>query len=139
MYHSVIDNPDESILYYDICSLYPFILKYGNLPSSDKYEIIFENFQDINKYQYGVVQCNILPPKTLYIPILPHKIKNKLIFTLCFRCAADNRQGSYICDHSDSQRLLSGIWILPEILLALKHGYKILEIHCIIHWITGSV
>ena len=34
------------------------------------------------------------------------------------------------CQHlSDAERAISGMWVIPEIKLAIEKGYKILEIH----------
>jgi hypothetical protein len=45
-------------------------------------EIVTEGFTDIQQYE-GLIKCKILPPRGLYIPVLPVKMNNKLLFTLC--------------------------------------------------------
>jgi len=48
-------------------------------------KIITENFEDINNY-FGLINCQLLPPKRLLFPVLPTGIDNKLLFVLCKTC-----------------------------------------------------
>ena len=93
--------------------------------------IISENFdQDFSNY-FGLVHCLILPPNNLLFPVLPARINNKLVFTLCYECALNKIDK---CEHSDSNRAFEGTWVSEEIKVALNEGYKILEIYSIWHW-----
>jgi hypothetical protein len=67
--------------YVDFTSLYPYIQKYGRFPLGHP-EIIMENFGSIENY-FGLIFCKVLPPSNLYIPVLPYKTNNKLMFPLC--------------------------------------------------------
>ena len=123
-------QPNEEIHYIDYTSLYPFVQKYGIYPIGHP-EIICENF-DLNKKYFGIIKCKILPPRKLYIPVLPARINNKLIFTLCKICANNNQKT--ICEHSDEERSFDGTWISLEFDEALKQGYKLIKYYEIWHW-----
>ena len=72
---------DQDISYVDVTFLYPYINKTGKIHIRHP-EIVTEGFTDIKQYE-GLIKCKILPPRGLYIPVLPVKINNKLLFTLC--------------------------------------------------------
>ena len=120
---------DEIIEYRDFTSLYPAVQKYDKFPIGHP-EIITDNFDDIKNY-FGLIKCKILPPKSLYLPVLPLKINGKLIFTLCATCAEVYQQE---CNHCDEERALIGSWVSLEVEAALHEGYKIIVIYEIWHY-----
>jgi hypothetical protein len=75
---------DQDISYVDVTSLYPYINKTGKIHIGHP-EIVTAGFTDIQQYE-GLIKCKILPPRGLYIPVLPVKMNNKLLFTLCRTC-----------------------------------------------------
>ncbi|XP_055381852.1 uncharacterized protein LOC129612329 [Condylostylus longicornis] len=100
----------EKINYIDVCSLYPYVCKYGKFPighpklhigNTKCYSL---NLQNIN----GLIKCKILPPERLYHPVLPLKQNNK-----CLRYA--------------DERVLTGTWVIDEVIKALEKNYRILE------------
>ena len=109
--------------YVDFTSLYPFIQKYGEFPIGHP-EIITENFESLEKY-FGLIYCRVLPPCNLYIPTLPYKINNKLLFPLCGACARDKVEK---CFHDDKGREFEGTFVILEILEAIKMGYRVVKI-----------
>lgn len=113
-----------SIGYVDFTSLYPYIQKYGIFPIGHP-EVITENFQSVDSY-FGLIFCRILPPKNLYIPILPFHVNNKLVFPLCATCAKQQEQDT--CKHSDYDRELEGTWVSLEINEAVKNGYIVTKV-----------
>ena len=127
MYHKV--SPGEKINYVDFRSLYPDRQKYGIYPLGHP-EIITENFKNVEEY-FGLIKCRILPPKGLFLPVLPVRIKGKLFFPLCNLCASEDHQK---CNHNDKQRTIEGTWVSLEILEALKQGYKIITIFEVWHY-----
>ena len=128
LFHEVDVN--EKIHYYDFTSLYPYVCKYGKYPIGHPKRIINPDSNDITNIE-GLIFCVVVPPKKLYYPILPARINKKLIFTLCFSCA---KEQSYFCSHSDIERSLVGVWTTPELKMAIKYGYKIINIHEIWHF-----
>ena len=72
------------------------------------------------------MKCKVLPPKKLFLPVLPHRCKDKLMFPLCSQCATSLNQGVY--DHEDDARCLIGTWVTEELKLALDKGYKIIKV-----------
>ena len=123
IYHKC--NNEEKIKYYDFTSLYPFVMKYGKYPIGQP-KIITENF-DLNKEYFGIIKAKILPPKGLYLPVLPAKINNKLVFPLCRSCSQEKIQKPEICKHTVDQRALSGTWVSLEFYEAVRRGYQILK------------
>ncbi|KAK3917816.1 putative DNA polymerase [Frankliniella fusca] len=77
----------------------------------------------------GVVKCTVLPPRDLYLPVLPYKAKGKLMFPLCRTCLEE--ENTELCHHNDpQQRQLTDSWCAPELLLALREkGYKLVAVH----------
>ena len=53
------------------------------------------------------------------------RVKGKLMFPLCQKCAEDMVQGD--CTHSDEERALLGTWVSLELEKAVQMGYVILE------------
>jgi G:T-mismatch repair DNA endonuclease (very short patch repair protein) len=127
LYHKAIDG--EKIKYVDFRSLYPDRQKYGIYPIGQP-EIITENFLELNNY-FGLIKCKILPPKGLYLPVLPCRIDKKLFFTLCYKCATEKIDD---CNHTDLERCLEGEWVSLEVMEALNQGYKILHVYEIWHY-----
>ena len=120
----------EEIHYVDFTSLYPYVQKYCRYPVGHP-EIITDNFDsDINNY-FGLIKCKILPPRKLFLPVLPTKINNKLVFALCRSCAQDQMKE---CSHDDDERTLNGTWVLNEVQKAVELGYQIKHIYEIWHW-----
>lgn len=85
----------------------------------------------------GLVRCTVVPPRNLFIPLLPAKINKKLVFTLC-RVCAENKQTT-LCNHTERQRALTGCWVSFELQKAKQIGYKILQIHEAWHYSKTTV
>ncbi|MGY6516970.1 DNA polymerase, partial [Vibrio parahaemolyticus] len=81
--------------------------------------IITNSFKDIKEY-FGFIKCKIVPPPEKYVPILPVRRDNKLIFPLCNACSVDKK---YSCNHSPEERALVGTWTTVELQNAINHGY----------------
>jgi len=129
---------DEKIHYVDICSLYPWVCKNGIFPTGIP-KIFTNNFKPINKFNqpyFGLIKCKILPPRQLYLPVLPARIREKLIFTLCAKCAKNGAEPP--CEHSDDERALDGTWWSMEIYKALELGYEIVEVYEVYHYENKS-
>ena len=72
----------------------------------------------------GFVKCSILPPKKLLIPILPVKIKGKLLFPFCQKCAEEKHLPKNF-QHKDKERMIHGTWCISKVHQAVTDGYKI--------------
>ena len=122
--------PEKQIKYYDVTYLYPFINKTGKIPISHP-QIITENFDSIENYE-GLIKCKIVPPKDLYIPVLPVKCNGKLMFSLC-RCCSETYQKAE-CKHTEHERPFVGTWVTDEVKEALSAGYKIMNVYEVWHF-----
>jgi hypothetical protein len=70
---------DEKILYYDVCSLYPFINKYFKVPIGHPDILLGDTARAIAIHVFeGIVKIKVLPPRDLFHPVLPQKMHNKV-------------------------------------------------------------
>lgn len=124
--------PGERIMYYDFCSLYPYCNATGKYPIKHPIKKI-KGVTECQPYITtlnqldGFIQCKVLAPDHLFVPVLPYRCNKRLIFPLC-RICAENLNTSY-CKHSDDDRALIGCWAICELNQALKMNYKIIEIY----------
>lgn len=123
---------DEEIgehgMYVDICSLYPTVNYNDPYPvgrptiyrftdgqwsrkmrDEDRFYNLLEGIPDPASI-FGFVKCTVTCPDDLYHPVLPTK-----------------RPGGKLTFDLESPK--TGTWATPEILLALKKGYKIIGVH----------
>jgi hypothetical protein len=70
--------------YIDVCSLYPTVMYYDRYPIGHPVKIIKPQ-QIWNDDWFGFIHCKILPPRDLYLPVLPYRVQ-KLLFGLCGSC-----------------------------------------------------
>ena len=128
----------EIIDYVDYTSLYPWVNKYGTYPLG--HPLIMKNpvDQDIQSY-FGVEKVDVLAPEKLFHPVLPMKIGEKCMFTLCATCAQEQLEQPWhernnLCPHRDEERKMTGTWCTEELKMAARKGYSILGIHEVCHW-----
>lgn len=126
LYHKISQN--EKILYYDVTSLYPYINKYGKYPIGKPKILLNNDLLGRSPFDIeGILKVDILPPKSLYHPVLGVKMHNKLMFILCYKCALE--KSSQQCKHTESERIIHGTYISDELRLAIQKGYKIIKIY----------
>ena len=74
--------------YIDLVSLYPSLMYYDRFPTGHPTKI--GKPTEYNHSWFGFVYCRVLPPRGLYLPVLPYKQKTqqsqKLLFGLCRSC-----------------------------------------------------
>ncbi|KAJ8019010.1 putative DNA polymerase [Holothuria leucospilota] len=133
LYHEV--NENEQIKYVDFCSLYPYTNKYCSYPLGHPKILTSNLSHDMTKY-YGLVRCTILPPRRLFHPVLPVKIHDKLIFPLCRTCVEEKSTDK--CNHSESQRALTGTWVTLEVQKAIEKGYEIKRVEVVWHFTKSA-
>ncbi|XP_053390294.1 uncharacterized protein LOC128553199 [Mercenaria mercenaria] len=121
---------DETIDYYDVTSLYPFINKTGKIPLGHP-KIITENFAEIDKYE-GLIKFKVIPPRELFIPVLPCKMNGKLLFSLCKICAESYQQTK--CLHTNEESAFIGTWVTDEVKKAMDKGYTLYCVYEVWHF-----
>ncbi|XP_053390166.1 uncharacterized protein LOC128553084 [Mercenaria mercenaria] len=132
LYHEVDESTNQEIKYADICSLYPYVNKYKEYPLHHPVILSQEGIDMTNLKQYrSLVKCKVLPPRDLWLPVLPMHCNKKMVYTLCRTCAEKELQ---TCTHSQEERVLVGVWTSVELNKALDLGYKILEVYQIWHF-----
>ena len=122
--------PGSFIDYYDFVSLYPSVM-FGYAFPTYHYKVICHDFGPIETY-FGIAKVRIRPPKNLYIPVLPLRINDKLVFTLCKTCAA--QQSTDLCKCNDVARGWIATYATPEIIAACKLGYIVEAIYEVYHY-----
>ena len=124
--------------YVDFCSLYPTVQYYKKYPIGHPAKI--HTPKKYSKAWYGLIKCKVLPPRKLYHPVLPQRIKvdsyEKLVFTLCKTCAETRNQNK--CKHTDNKRSFIGTWTTDEVSKALEKGYEISRIYEVWHFAKTS-
>ncbi|KAK4880439.1 hypothetical protein RN001_008585 [Aquatica leii] len=126
LYYKAEEN--ESIRYLDVCSLYPFVNKYGKYPvGHPKIHVGNDVCKQLSlDVVEGIIKCTVLPPTSLYHPVLPCRMHGKLMFILCRVCGENMFNGD--CCHTDDERKFTGTYVADELREALSQGYKVLEI-----------
>ena len=70
-----IHYPDIVSLYPTVNALDPYAVGFGNYKTITSEDILNDNF-------FGIVKCDVIPPKDLYLPVLPDNSNGKLSFHL---------------------------------------------------------
>ena len=112
-------------------SLYPYICKYSKFPIGHTIIHVGDICKSIDTclQMEDLIKCTVVPPMDLYHPVLSYRANKKLLFCLCRTCVEEqNMRGP--CHHfTDPERAITGTWILDEVGLSVRKGYRILEIH----------
>ena len=124
-------KPGEKGRYVDFVSLYPTVNFFKEYPVG--HPVKNYNPKTYDSKWKGFIQCKIEAPRGLYHPVLPVRLKcrksDRLLFPLCRTCAQQQK-----CDHTNDERAFTETWCTNEIALALKKGYRILEIFEVWHF-----
>ncbi len=106
----VTTNQHQKIYCYDVVSAYPTV------NALDDYAVGFRRYTDRsvedirNDAFIGLVKCDVVPPKDLYIPVLPERENGRLMFHL---------------------KPMTGTWTTVELRKALQKGYQITKIYAV--------
>ena len=78
----------ETIQYLDVISLYPYIWKYFMLTVGRTFMHLGDAWKDWGAClrTQGLIKYSIVPPEWLYLPVLPFRANQKLIFSLPNMC-----------------------------------------------------
>ncbi|KAH7698020.1 DNA polymerase, partial [Aphelenchoides avenae] len=135
---------DEEIKYFDVCSLYPYVLC-KPYPVGHPKDVLRD--AKMNEWEWdhpsdhsyrGLIKCVVVPPPNLLVPVLPMRDAGRLVFPLCRQCTIDSRQkdahGLKQCTHSDKKRSFTTTTTHVELDQALLMGYKVRGVIEIWHW-----
>ena len=136
LYHHV--TPTQKIHCIDVTSLYPWVNKTCVYPKGHPRFISNPGHTDIQQY-FGLIQCQVLPPRHLYHLVLPYRHEGKLLFPLCATCVEEEMPKKSLercaeCVHTDEQRTLTGTWCSPELNKAVELGYQVQYIYEVWHF-----
>jgi hypothetical protein len=119
-------------------------MKYFKLPAGAFKTIKFSNDPKfhhelfLQKQYNGLIKCKILPSRE-GIPNLVITTGTQNAVSHCYSCAINSSDEkceltqAYKCEHTDEQRSHVGVFTCYELLEAVKHGDKILEVYEILH------
>ena len=138
LHYQVDPTVGEQIRYVDVTSLYPTVNKYDEYPVGHPTVLTRPEDQDIGHY-FGLAKVDVVAPRGLYHPVLPHRSGGKLTFPLCRTCLAEEmpkplHDRSHQCSHDDDDRQFTGTWCTPELVEAVEQGYRIVRIHEVWHF-----
>ena len=99
-------------------------------------------FKNLNKHFFGFINCLVLPPRHLLIPVLPLKFASKLFFPLCKTCVDMKHTKTFEklllgaeCEHDDYQkRMFWYTFVTKELRLALLKRYRIVDVSEVWSW-----
>jgi hypothetical protein len=112
--------------YVDVISLYPYICKYGKVPTGHPKVYVGEACPSDYLNREVIIKCKVLAPRDLYHPVLPYNCNSRLMFPLCATRADTMNQGS--CAHSNAERCITGTWVIDEVCKAVEMGYSVVEV-----------
>jgi hypothetical protein len=120
----------ETIQYVDVVSLYSWVCKYFKFPVGLPPVIVGGKCRDIQTMlrKEGVIKCSILPPKHLYLLVLPFPCNNKLLFCLCQTCAIEHDISTECTHETVTEGALTGTWVMDEVRLIVQKVYEVTEI-----------
>lgn len=147
MYHA--PTADETIKYYDVCSLYPYVLRKEYPVGAGRQIFTWKdtpwtlhqapwNPDTQNPWSQaedlpwrGLYKVRVLPPQNLSLPVLPLKDDNRLLFPLCRTCAVESRKADHYrepaCIHDVDDRAFVVTTTDVELADALEDGYTVLN------------
>ena len=120
----------ETIQFFDVMSLYPYICIYSKFPVGHTTIHVGDACRDKQAMlsKEDLIKCTVLPPKTLYYPVMPYRCNKKLLFCLRKTCAVEWNFSGECIHESKAQRSLTSTWVLDEVQLAIQKGYQVLDI-----------
>ena len=107
-------NENQKIFSFDVVSLYP------SVNAMDTYAVGFSKYVNITADDiksgkfFGIAKVDVIPPKQLYIPVLPDNSDGKLLFHL--------------------NEMKNKTFTSVELKYALEHGYEISKIHAALQY-----
>ena len=138
MLHCKDRDPETMMLYCDRNSLYPEMSIKNPFPLGVPERLVGKSLDELRwdpekgfdvegREVFGLVQATVLPPDSLFLPVLPFNHAGKLMFCLCKTCLED--RNPRLCRHSHDKRWMTSVWTSPELLFAVECGYKIVKVH----------
>ncbi|KXJ19736.1 putative DNA polymerase [Exaiptasia diaphana] len=95
LYCDVNEEPEGTrIDYVDFTSLYPSVMRQAGAYPTGHPTILVAGEAEIShrltEHYYGLNKVKVLPPRKLYLPVLPIHMNGKLLFTLCRKAAKND-------------------------------------------------
>ena len=105
-------------------SLYPWVNKNGEYPLGHPEIISQPSHTDLFRY-FSLAKCMVLPPHSLFHPMLPYHHAGKVTFSPCASCVTEEMSKPFlehtpVCTYTDLERQLVGTWCTPELLKGIE-------------------
>lgn len=113
LYYEADETRVEKLRYFDVCSLYPWACKYGKFPVGHPKVLVDDRCHQSLDGIEGIIKATVLPPETLYHPVLPVRLHGRLMFPICKTCTEEMRQDDI--PHTAKQRAFTGTWVSDEL------------------------
>ena len=142
LYYDANEDCQGGLLYADINSLYPTVMRVNLYPTGDPIHLsrdLNRFLAEINKNKIpwkGLLKVKVIAKKRdLLIPVLPRRDEKsgKCLFVLCRTCPSDPPKNG-ICQHTFEERAFTGVWTHCELSLAIKNGYQVLSVSEVWAW-----
>ena len=140
-------SAETELLYVDKNSLYPHVAIAGQYPAGRPRTYVGATIANVSISHrgffrradqvrlHGLIQCSVLPPNSLFLPVLPTFVRGKLMYGLCRACLEEggyrNEKGGLevFCGHTAQERMLQDVWTTIEMEEALASGYSLMAVH----------
>jgi len=128
--HYKIREGEETVQYVDVMILYPYICKYFKFPVGHPVIHVGDAYQDAEAMlrKEGLIKCCVLPPQSLYYPVLTFRCNDRLLFCLCKSCANERNSDGECADETVAEWALIGTWVIDKVRLAVQKSYEVIEI-----------
>ncbi|XP_077270142.1 uncharacterized protein LOC143901589 [Temnothorax americanus] len=74
-----------------------------------------------------LIRCRVLPPRDLFHPVLPYRVRGKLLFALCRSCCKTFSQAA--CTHDNlADREFEGTWVSVNLRKAVEKRYRVTNV-----------
>ena len=105
-------------------SLYPWVNKNGEYPLGHPEIISQPSHTDLFRY-FSLAKCMVLPPHSLFHPMLPYHHAGKVTFSPCASCMTKEMSKPFlehtpVCTYTDLERQLVETWCTPELLKGIE-------------------
>jgi hypothetical protein len=125
LYYNETKSKNQKIHYHDVCSLYPYVCAFKELPNGEPTFLLGKDIEnervfhsDPEKKYWGFISCRVRPNPHCLLGLLPSR-----------------REGDRLQFSLEEQ---DGCWGLEELEFAWRHGYELLEVYNIIHWTPAN-
>jgi hypothetical protein len=150
LFHSIEQNPSDTIFFLDFNSLYPHVCFSASYPVGIPQLMILN--QEVswqqpehNPYKTAIMKVFLVPPRPsapthMKVPVMPLRLNDRTVFIWCRSCCEKYPEGAVIdydqavCEHDDFQRGWVSTCCSPELDLSLAEGYTVTKVYRVLNY-----